>query len=82
MAKFTLNLNFEGVGQVLKGDRMQREMGRRARAIATAAGPGFEAEVIVGRTRARAIVFAATHEALNAQRRSGALTRAIDAGRR
>lgn len=50
-------------------------------AIAAAAGPGFEHDAHQGYNRAYGGVIAATVDAVIAERRDRALTRAIDAGR-
>lgn len=55
-------------------------VGRGGR-IASTAGPGFEVKPSVGRNRARVSVVAATKAAQRAEAKSGALTKALDAGR-
>jgi hypothetical protein len=60
---------------------VQRRLLQAAQRIAAAAGPGMEASVEVGRTRARASVITATYEARRAQATRLALIRALDAGR-
>lgn len=69
------------VGKLLRGAEMEAIIGRSVRAIAEAGGPGMEASVVQGRTRVRGSVITATQGAREAEARSRALTRAIDAGR-
>jgi hypothetical protein len=74
-------LNTAAIGSILKSAAVQYELLRRAQQIAQAAGEGFEASVNVGSTRARASVITVTEAAREAEARTGALTRALDAGR-
>ena len=74
-------MNPREVGRLLKSAEVQKDLGRRARNIAQAAGPGFLATVIVGKNRARASVITATQQARMAEARNRALTKAIDRGR-
>jgi hypothetical protein len=66
---------------LLRSPEVRRDLERRARNIAAAAGPGFEADSEIGRNRARASVWTATFEAMAAEATDRALTRSIDAGR-
>jgi hypothetical protein len=63
---------YEGVGE---------DLVRRGRAIADAAGDGFEVESFTGANRFRVIVFAATDEARRTEATERVLVRAMDAGR-
>lgn len=74
-------MNRAGVAALLKSEEVQADLKRRADAIADAAGPGMEARVGVGRTRARATVITADFDAMLAEATHKTLTRAIDAGR-
>jgi len=76
-----LKLNTKTVGDLLRGQEMQSDLKRRASAIASAAGDGFESETDVGPNRAHASVWTATREAVLAEANDRALTRALDAGR-
>jgi hypothetical protein len=80
MARKT-KVNAAEVGRLLKGPEIQRDLLRRARNIAAAAGPGFIASVVVGRHRAHASVITGTQAARGAEARHRALTKAIDRGR-
>lgn len=76
-----IKLNTKGIGELLKSPEIQADLLRRARNIARAAGPGMEASVRVGPSRARASVITATDGAREREARDRALTRALDAGR-
>ncbi len=76
-----IELNSDAIDALLKSDEVQAELERRARLIADVAGPGMEAEVTVGATRARATVRTGTPEAMLAEARERRLTYALDAGR-
>lgn len=81
MARRDTKINPAEVGKLLKSPAVVRDLGRRARNIANAAGPGFVASVVVGRHRARASVITATQQARMAEARNRALTKALDRGR-
>lgn len=76
-----VKLNSKEIDNLLKSPAVQRRLMQAAERIAAAAGPGMEASVEVGRTRARASVITATFEARRAEATQRALTRALDAGR-
>lgn len=69
------------VQKLLKLPEMERDLLRRAKAIAAAAGPGMEPDSSIGKTRARASVHTATWQARRAEAHGRALTAAIDHGR-
>lgn len=81
MAKSEIKLNRANIAKVLKSAEVQADLKRRGDRIAETAGPGNEAEVFVGRTRARVTVRTATTEARIAEATGRTLTRALDAGR-
>lgn len=81
MAGLDMKLNSREIDNLLKSPAVQRRLLQAAQRIAAAAGPGMEASVEVGRTRARASVITATYEARRAQATRLALIRALDAGR-
>jgi len=81
MAKVRISVNRNGVGEILKSDKVRAELERRAQAIADSAGEGFEADSLIGATRARASVRTASFEAMQAEAKDRVLTRAIEAGR-
>lgn len=81
MATVRIEVNGAGIRALLKSPEVQADLGRRAGAIAAAAGPGHDVDVRVGATRARASVRTGTAAAKRAEAQERALTRAIDAGR-
>ena len=78
-----MNIKYRGdiIAELLKSPAVQQDLRRRADRIAAAAGPGMEASVQVGRTRARGSVITATKQARDNEARNRALSRALDAGR-
>lgn len=83
-----IELNQQGIRDLLSGDEVQGDLEQRTAAIARAAGgePDFESEVkVVGGSsklgRAMGYVRTATTEGRRAEATERALTRAIDAGR-
>lgn len=76
-----IELNSQGVRDLLRSPEIRADLERRAQAIATAAGPGFAADSTVGPNRARASVGTTDIESMRAEAEDRALTRAIDAGR-
>lgn len=81
-----LEMNSEGVRACLSDPRVEADLLARAEAIASAAGPGFEASSkIAGGSsrlgRAMAYVNPTTPDAHRAESEDFALTRAVGAGR-
>jgi len=75
-------LNQKGIRHILRSQEVQKDMERRARAMAQAAGgDGFEVSSVKGRTRARASVITADEDAKMAEAVDRKLSRSIDAGR-
>jgi hypothetical protein len=76
-----IEVNRKGVRALLRDERVQADLKRRAEAIAKAAGPGMVVTSRITGNRARAGVHTETIEAKRAEATDRALTRAIDAGR-
>lgn len=76
-----IELNSQGVRELLKSNEIKADLQRRAEAIARAAGPGFIADSTVGPNRARASVGTTDIDSMRAEAEDRVLTRAIDAGR-
>lgn len=76
-----IELNSAGVKALLRSPEILADLRARAERIAAAAGEGFEADSMIGRSRARADVFTETFAARRAEATGRALTRAVDAGR-
>lgn len=81
MQDVKVTLNRKGIKDLLTSQEVQRDLGRRADRIAGRAGPGNEADVTVGRNRARAGIVTATADAMVAEASHRTLTSALDAGR-
>ena len=62
MANF--ELNYEGVGELLRSDEMMAVCREFAEEIQAEAGDGYEISEYVGQTRVNVSVYAATEEAL------------------
>lgn len=73
--------NRKGIGEMLKSVGVLLDLERRARRVASAAGPGHEVDAAKGRTRARAQVRTSTPAAARRERETHALTAALDAAR-
>ncbi len=76
-----VEVNAEGVRELLKSPAVQADLRRRGEAIALIAGPGHEVDLNVESRRASVIVITAEPEAMAAEAEDRNLTRAIDAGR-
>lgn len=76
-----VKVKLTGVTKLLKSPEVERDLLRRGRAIALAAGEGFEADAVVGRSRVRVGVVTATFEAREAEAKSPRLESALYAGR-
>lgn len=81
MAKVKVKMNPAGAQALLKSAEVQGDMLRRAQAVAAGAGEGFSADVIVGRTRARAQAKADNFEARLRNQRENTLLKNLDRGR-
>lgn len=77
----TVKMNRQGVDALLKSPDVAAELNRRARRIASAAGPGMEVRSSIGRTRARAVVITSTPEARAAEATDRRLSAALWSGR-
>lgn len=76
-----IELNSQGVRDLLRSSEVKADLQRRADNIAAAAGPGFVADSTTGPNRARASVGTTDIESMRAEAEDRALTRALDAGR-
>lgn len=83
MAIIRVQMNSDGARTILRSEAVRKELERRVRRMAEAAGgePDFEVESQIGDERARASVRTATRDGREAEAEHRALTRAIDAGR-
>lgn len=82
MAEVRIEFNEDAARELLKSPEVQAELGRRAAAIAGAAGNGtFEVTASMTPTRARVSVGTADHTARQSEATTRSLTSALDAGR-
>lgn len=81
--KIRIQLNSEGIVQLLQSDGVKNDIERRANAVANAAGgePDYIADAWVGKDRARGTVRTATHKARVDEAENRTLTRSVDAAR-
>jgi hypothetical protein len=77
-----VKLDPQGIRDLLRSQEVLRDLERRARNIASAAGEGMEVDAEIGKNRARASVRTATLEARIAEASDRTLTKSLDAGRR
>jgi hypothetical protein len=81
MAVDRVDVNSDAIRQLLRSGEVQRELLRRAKLIAAAAGDGYEAESMIGQNRARASVRTVGPAAAMDEAIDHTLLRALDAGR-
>lgn len=81
MARVRVQMNSRGARSLLRSDEVMRDLQRRGRAIASAAGPDMDMESGLTSQRARVAVLARSAKAMRAEAMHKSLTRAIDAGR-
>lgn len=74
-------LNRKGIRDLLRSNEVKADLERRARNIASAAGPGHVVDSEVGPDRARASVRTDSIDAMVDEANNHNLTRAFDAGR-
>lgn len=80
MAQNRFQPNRKGIEAFLKSAEMQTYLGEISKNVANRAGPGFGAQVNVGKDRARGTVMAETTEAKLSQARNHDIERAIGGG--
>lgn len=81
MPDIRVKLNHSAVRQLLRSGDVEADLVRRGRAIAAAAGEGYETQPWVGRNRTRVTIRTATTEARIDEATDHSLMRAIGAGR-
>lgn len=77
MAKFHVELNSEGVRELLKCPEIAATCQSHARSIASRAGAGYDVSVYTGKTRVNASVFTATEEAMRDNYKNNTLLKAV-----
>lgn len=81
MAGVRVKLKIKQIREILKSSPVQAEVARRAKRMASAAGPGFEAVIKPHKYTARAFVQTDSAESRKRQADDAVLERALDAGR-
>lgn len=77
MSKMKFKLNYKGVGELLKGSEMQDLLSGKADEIQGRCGVGYESDVHVGKTRANAMVSAATFQAKRDNLKNNTILKAV-----
>ena len=77
MAKYRIELNREGVKELLKSPEMEALCRSLAEPIAGRAGGGYEVTTRTGKTRVNASVHAATEEAYRDNLKNNTLLKAV-----
>jgi len=81
MARVKVKMQKRGSRDLLRSGPVENDIAARGRAMASAAGEGFESHARTGRERALGTVVAATFDAMVAESEGHALTRALDAAK-
>lgn len=81
MASVRIEINADGVRELLRSQEVRDDLQRRAERIAAQAGEGYEADSSLSPKRARANVRTVTPEAMRDEAINHTLERALDAGR-
>lgn len=81
MVKTRVKLNLPGLNKIMTSAPVQAEVARRAKRMADAAGPGFEAVVNPHKYTARAFVRTADAKGARRQADEAVLERVMGAGR-
>lgn len=76
-----VKLNRRGVRELLRDEKVGKDLSERGRRIAEAAGPGHAVTRRRGSSRQRVSVITDTPEAMRSEATTHTLTRALDAGR-
>ncbi|KWZ77576.1 hypothetical protein [Anaerococcus tetradius] len=77
MSKVNFKLNRKGVSELLKGEKMQEVLKDEAKKVLNRAGGGFTMDVMVGKTRANAMVKADTPKAYYKNLRNNTLVKSL-----
>lgn len=77
MSKIRIELNREGVRELLRSPEMLAICEEQARAVAARCGGGYEVDSMVGRNRVNAAVSASTKEAIQDNLKNNTVLKAI-----
>ncbi|CYW67280.1 hypothetical protein [Streptococcus suis] len=78
MARMKFKLNRAGVRELLKSPEMQAVLTDKANAIRNRAGNGYGSNVYVGVTRANAMVYTDTIQAIRDNLKNNTLSKAVE----
>ncbi|WP_029171113.1 hypothetical protein [Streptococcus suis] len=78
MSKMRFKLNRAGVRELLKSPEMQAVLTDKANGIRNRAGDGYESNVYVGTTRANAMVYTDTIQAIRDNLKNNTLSKAVE----
>jgi len=77
MSNFKFELNRSGVRDLLRSDEMQALLSEKASAIRNRCGDGFDQDIMVGKNRANAMVWADSFEAKRKNMRENTILKAV-----
>lgn len=77
MSKFKFELNRSGVRELLRSDEMQSLLNEKATGIRNRCGDGFDQDVMVGRNRANAMVWADSFTAKRKNLKENTILKAV-----
>lgn len=77
MSKVKFELNYKGVGELLRSDGMQSVLQEYAKGVQGRAGSGYEISMHVGKSRANVSVYAATGAAVRDTYKNNTLLKAL-----
>lgn len=80
MAKTRIKWNVKAFRELRLEPGVIADLGERAEAVASAAGPGYEASTFEGKNRGRASVITADYAAMRDNARNQTLLRSLDSG--
>lgn len=77
MSNLKIELNSQGISNLLKSEEMKSVLSEHARQIASRCGDGYATDVVVGKTRANASVIAQTAEAVRDNYKNNTVLKAL-----
>lgn len=77
MSKNTFKLNKAGVRELLKSKEMQKVLKEKADGIKARCGDGYEQDMMVGKNRAKAMVWADTPKAISDNSENNTILKAV-----
>lgn len=77
MSKFKFKLNSRGVRELLKSEKMQAHLSKKASGIKDRCGEGYETDTHVGKNRANAMIYTTTYQAKSDNKKNNTLLKAV-----